>query len=270
MPDDTQPQDSGENGAVPAPEGTVAEADGRFQLQLDVFEGPLDLLLFLIEKEEMDITAVSLVQVTDQYLRYLRAGDQIDHTALAEFIAIGARLIYLKSRALLPKPQPEEEDEEDTGEDLVQRLREYRRFKEVAAQLKEIEELGLRAYPRLAPPPTLPMPTGLDGVTLDRLVRIFQEVLERQPEEDEPEGVVERHEVTVDEKVQELTQRLTQRKRLSFRAWISACRTRMEVIVSFMAVLELIKALRLYAEQSSEFGDIDLVALEGTGAAVEA
>src|SRR3989304_337605 len=101
-----------------------------FQLQLPVFEGPLDLLLYLIEREELDITAVSLVQVTDQYLSYLRSGEQIDATALAEFIAIGARLLYLKSRALLPKPPPAEEPLEGLAEDLVQRLREYRRFKE--------------------------------------------------------------------------------------------------------------------------------------------
>ncbi|MEX0785071.1 MAG: segregation/condensation protein A, partial [Dehalococcoidia bacterium] len=174
--------------------------DAAFQFQLPVFEGPLDLLLYLIEREELEITAVSLVQVTDQYLSYLRSGDQIDATALAEFIAIGARLLYLKSRALLPPPQPDEDPLEELGDDLVQRLREYRRFKEAAASLRDIEESGQRAYPRLAPPPAMPLPTGLDGVTLDLLASIVQEVLERQPEE-EPQGVVERHEVTVEQKV---------------------------------------------------------------------
>ena len=235
-----------------------------FELKLSVFEGPLDLLLYLIEREELDITAVSLVQVTDQYLSFLRRGDQIDATALAEFIAIGARLLLLKSRALLPKPHIDEDEEDDVAEDLVQRLREYRRFKEIAGTLQEIEEQGLRAYPRLAPPTDLPLPTGLDGVTLDLLLSIFQETLERTPdaEEEEEEAVVERHEVTVEQKVRELGDELRQRRRVSFRGWISACRTRVEVIVSLMAVLELIKSLDLRAEQDRTFGDIDLVALE--------
>ncbi len=242
-------------------ETSETESATAFELRLSVFEGPLDLLLYLIEREELDITAVSLLQVTDQYLSYLRSGDQIDATALAEFVAIGARLLYLKSRALLPRPPADEEPEGDLGEDLIQRLREYRRFKEVAGGLREIEEQGLRAYPRLAPPTDVPLPTGLDGVTLDLLVRIFQEVLARQPEE-EPEAVVEREEVTVEQKIRELSDRLERRKRLSFRAFISACRSRTEVIVCFLAVLELIKGLRLRAEQDATFGDITLLALE--------
>lgn len=237
------------------------EPTTAFQLQLPVFEGPLDLLLHLIDRDELDITAVSLLQVTDQYLAYLRSGDQIDARALAEFIATGARLLFLKSRALLPRPPTDDEEEEDLGEDLVQRLREYRRFKEVASGLKEIEERGRRAYPRLAPVPDVPLPTGLDGVTLDLLVQIFQEVLERKPEE-EPQGIVEIHEVTVEDRIRDLSDELLRRKKISFRTFISTCRSRVEVIVSFLAILELIKSLRLRAEQDAAFGDITLLALE--------
>lgn len=232
-----------------------------FQLQLPVFEGPLDLLLYLIDKHELDITAVSLVQVTDQYLSHLHAGEQIDAAALAEFIAIGARLLFLKSRALLPQPSTDDEPEEELGEDLVRRLREYQRFKEAASTLREMEERGLRAYPRLAPATGLPLPTGLDGVTTDLLLSIVQEVLTRQVEE-EPQGIIERQEVTVEQKVAELSESLQRRKRLSFRSFISACRSRIEIVVAFMAVLELIKGLRLRAEQDAAFADISLVALE--------
>ena len=235
-----------------------------FQLQLPVFEGPLDLLLYLIEREELDVTAVSLAEVTNQYLSYLRSGDQVDATALAEFIATGARLLLLKSRALLPQPDTDDEDVEELGEDLVQRLREYRRFKEAAGMLQDIEAEGLRTYPREAPPPELPLPTGLDGVTLDLLAEILREVLERQPDE-EPEVVVEREEVTVEEKVAELTQALQRQSQVSFRSFISSCRSRLEVIVAFIAVLELIKALRLEAAQDAPFGDISLVALAPAG-----
>ncbi len=243
---------------------TEPDADA-FQLRLNVFEGPLDLLLFLIEKEQLEITAVSLAQVTDQYLSYLRSGDQIDATALAEFIVIGARLLYLKSRALLPRPPALEEGEEDIGEDLVRRLREYRRFKEVAGQLRELADRGLRAYPRMSPPSGLPVPTGLDGVTVDLLMKIVQEVLARQPEE-EPEVLMPRQIITLEEKVAELLSTVRKRGKISFRTFISTCRSRLEVIVSFLAVLELIKALRLRAEQDALFGDISLVALSEAAA----
>ena len=241
-----------------------AEPSTAFQLQLPVFEGPLDLLLYLIEREELDITAVSLVQVTDQYLSHLRSGEQVDATALAEFIATGTRLLLLKSRALLPQPPSDDEDVEELGEDLVQRLREYRRFKEAAGMLQDIEAEGLRTYPREAPPPELPLPTGLDGVTLDLLAEIVREVLERQPVE-EPEVIVEREELTVEEMVAELTQALQRQSQVSFRSFISSCRSRLEVIVAFIAVLELIKALRLEAAQDAPFGDISLVALAPAG-----
>lgn len=240
---------------------TEADATDAFQLRLSVFEGPLDLLLHLIEREELDITAVSLVQVADQYLAYLRSADEIDAGALADFIVIGARLILIKSRALLPRPPAEDEDQEDYGDDLVQRLRDYKRFKEAAGWLRELDEQGSRSYPRMGPVSNIPLPTGLDGVTLDMLSVIVQEVLAKRQDEPE-EGVVERQGVTVEEKVSELTAQIERHKRLSFRRFISACRTRIDVIVSFMAVLELIKGLRLHAEQSALFGDIELVALE--------
>jgi segregation and condensation protein A len=160
----------------------------------------------------------------------------------------------------LPQPVADEEPEEDLGEDLVRRLREYRRFKEAAAMLQGIEETGLRTYPRLAPPSDLPLPTGLSDMTLDLMAQIFRDVLQRKPEE-EPQGIVERREVTVEEKVELLTERTQGRRKLSFRAFISECRSRVEVIVSFMAVLELIKALQISVEQDVAFGDISLVGI---------
>ncbi len=238
-------------------------ATDAFQLKLPVFEGPLDLLLYLIEREQLDITAVSLVQVTDQYLSYLRSGEQIDSYALAEFIAIGAKLIYLKSRALLPRPLPLEAGEEDFGDDLVRRLREYRQFKEAAGWLKDLEARGLRAYPRMAPVTGVPIPTGLDGVTVDLLLQIVQDVLTKKPEETVEEVVVKRTEYTVEDKIEELSSLIAKSKHVSFRSFISACHSRIEVIVAFLAVLELIKSLRLSARQDALFADISLIRLSG-------
>ena len=234
-----------------------------FELRLPVFEGPLDLLLHLLEKEELEITSVSLVQVTDQYLSYLHSLDEINMDALADFIAVGAKLLLLKSRALLPREAgaAEEGEEEDVGEELARLLIEYRRFKEAASLLREREDQGLRSYPRLAPPPEVPFSLGLDRVTLRKLSRIFRDALRRLPAEEEP-GTINRQEVSVREKVEEILAGLAQRGRLSFVGLVSACRTRLEVIVSFLAVLELIKAQRIVAEQERRFGDITLLLLE--------
>jgi segregation and condensation protein A len=234
-----------------------------FELKLPVFEGPLDLLLHLIEREELDITTVSLAQVTDQYWAYLHSASGLDPEALAEFIAIGARLLYIKSRALLPelRPRPREEEKEDPGEALAQMLVEYKRFRQAAETFRDLEERGQRAYPRLAPSKGVVLPPGLKGVTLDGLLSIFQEALSRQPAEEPVEGAILREPVTVDEKMETVMTAVGRgRGRASFRALVEACISRMEVIVVFLAVLELMKAGRVSAEQEESFGDIALVA----------
>ncbi len=235
------------------------------QLSLPYFEGPLDLLLHLIEREELDITTVALVQIADQYLGYLHQSEQLNLDALADFIYIGARLMLLKSRALLPRPPAPDsagELDDDDGEDLAEQLREYRRFKEAAGQLRAIESAGLHSYPRVAPPPELPPPLGLEGVTLDLLRQMVEQALARVPEEPEPHAVIRPHKVTVREKVALIRERLAAEGRLSFRALIAEARSRMEVIVSFMAVLELIKSRVLEAEQDAIFADIVLLPAE--------
>ncbi len=232
------------------------------ELKLPVFEGPLDLLLQLIEKEELDITTVSLVEVTDQYLAYVHSQKEIDADALADFVAIGAKLLYLKSRALLPRPPEAEEEQptaEEVGDELARLLAEYRRFKEAAGSLREMEEKGWHAYPRLAAPPEVPMPSGLERVTLKKLLKIVQEALKRQPAE--PEGAIEREEITIQGKVEEIQSALASEGRASFRRLVSACRSRLEIVVAFLAVLELIKSQRVQAKQDELFGDILLVPL---------
>jgi len=238
-----------------------------FEIKLPVFEGPLDLLLHLLEKEELDITSVSLVQVTDQYMSHLHAMEQINIDVLADFIAIGAKLLLLKSRALLPQEAgaPEEGEEEDVGEELTRLLIEYRRFKEAASALRDREEQGLRSYPRLSNPPELPLSSGLDRVTLRKLSRIFREALQRLPPEEE-EGTIQRQEVGVQQKVGEILAALAEKGHVSFRRVVSTCRSRLEVVVSFLAVLELIKAQRIAAYQEGLFGDISLRPLDAAEA----
>jgi len=245
--------------------GSSGAPAAMYELKLPYFEGPLELLLHLIEKDELDITTVSLVQVTDQYVAQIHSWENINLDALADFVSIGAKLIYLKSRALLPRPPTEAEqaDEEAVGRELTEMLREYKRFKDVALALRSIEDEGLRAYRRTAPPPDVPLPSGLDKVTLDRLMQLFRDALTRHPEE--PVAAIPRDIVSIRDKVREIETALRGTGQVSFRKLVLACHSRVEVIVSFLAVLELIKAGRVWGQQEELFGDISLVAI-GTAA----
>jgi segregation and condensation protein A len=252
---------TGETAPEAADAGDGDEAG--FRLELPTFEGPLDLLLHLIEREELDVTEVSLLAVTEQYLTQLRSQERINISALAEFIAIGARLLLLKSRALLPRDDEGDEDEEEGSElaDLVAALREYRRFKEAASYLGE-RDRGHASYRREAVPPKVPLPSGLDDVTLGSLTDVIRDVLARLPEEEEATAL-EREPVRLADRIGSLVDVLERERRTPFRALIERAQTRTEVIVDFMAVLELIKSRYLVAEQPQAFGEIELVRIEG-------
>jgi segregation and condensation protein A len=138
-------------------------------------------------------------------------------------------------------------------------LQEYKRFKDVALALREIEDEGLRAYRRNAPPPDVPLPAGLDKVTLDKLMALFRDAMTRQPSE--PVAAIPRDIVSVKEKLREIESALQETGQVSFKRLVLACRSRIEVIVSFLAVLELIKEGRVWGQQEELFGDISLVAI---------
>jgi len=232
------------------------------QIKVDGFDGPLDLLLDLIERNQLDITHLSLVQITDQYWQHVESSPSIEPDALADFIAVGSRLLYLKSCALLPSaspPQAAPAGADDVAGELTQMLEEYRRFKDAADLFRELEEQGRRTYGRLAPGRSVPLPPGLQGVTLDTLLEAVQEALARKPAEPE-EAFLEIEPVSVDEKVRDVSAALSRRRgRLRFGPLLAACKTRTEIVVLFLAVLELIKTGRLWAEQDRPFGDITLV-----------
>ena len=239
------------------------------EISLPVFQGPLDLLLHLIERDDLDITAVSLVTVTDQYLRAIRTGEGFDPQALAEFVSVGAKLIYLKSKALLPRaPQEDGEglDDDDVGRELVDLLREYKRFAEVADMLEERQDEGTRIYTRLAPPPEQPEGSGLHNVTMERLRAIMLEVLNKKPPEPRVRAVIVRDTtMTLGERLFDFRERLQRRGRFSFRRMMLECTTRVDVVVSFMAVLELVRSGECDAEQDAAWGDIVVVALVRAG-----
>ncbi|MYA18991.1 MAG: hypothetical protein F4Z25_01695 [Chloroflexi bacterium] len=249
--------------AAAAPSDAEAQQGDLFALDLPKFHGPLELLLHLIERRELDITEVSLVAVTEQYLAHVREGDHIDLGALASFIAMGARLLLLKSRALLPRdPEDEDEAEDSDPQALLDALAEYRRYRQAAEHLRDLESEHRTGYRREAAAPELPLPSGLDGVTTDQLYALFREVLERLPEE-EPQTEVEREAVVLRDRVSLLTERLERDRTVSFRELIGAATSRLVVIVDFLAVLELIRRRYVEARQDDAFGEITLARIEG-------
>ena len=257
--------------------GEAERPDDAFHLHLEVFSGPLELLLHLIERQELDITEVSLFAVTEQYLTFLRDGEQINLGALAEFIAVGARLLLLKSRALLPRdPDEEFESEEDEADadpaDLLVALQEYRRIRSAADYLRSLEDEHRTGYRRDVPPPEVPLPTGLDQVTLDRLMAVFAEVLTRLPAEpaQKQPRVYQRSSVRLQDRVQRLAKLLDRQGRVPFRQIVEQATSRLEVIVDFLAVLELIKSGYLEARQEAAFGEIELVRRQGALAPTDA
>ena len=245
--------------------GGVGSSGVMAEITLPVFQGPLDLLLHLIERDDLDITAVSLVAVTDQYLRAIRTSEGFDPGALAEFVAVGAKLIYLKSKALLPKPPQEDAEamDDDVGRELIELLREYKRFAEIASVLEERQDTGFRIYTRLAPPPVAPEGTGLSSVTMERLRTIMIEVLNKKPVEARPRAVLQRDTaMTLTQRIGEFRERLRRRGKFSFRRAIMECTDRLEVVVSFLAILELLKSGEADAQQAEAWGDIEVVALK--------
>ena len=227
-----------------------------FPISLPLFQGPLDLLLHLVERRQFDITEVSLVAVTEQYLDYLRRSDDIDPDALVEFIVVAARLLLIKSRRLLPSVEPPspQPPAEDPAQELVERLLEYRRVREAAASLRELEGRDMRAYPR--PAPSSPLAPPLEGVGLADLMRAFQEALARQtlsPELDVE--TIAPESLRIEDKITEIEMAVVAGP-VSFFGLMAHCRTRREVIVSFLALLELWRLARVRVVQEQLFGEI--------------
>jgi segregation and condensation protein A len=226
-------------------------------IRLPVFEGPLDLLLQLIERQELDITAVSLAQVADQYLAIIEDMGQRGLADLTAFLVVAARLVLIKSRVLLPGYTAPGDDAESVAADLVDQLEIYRRFKEAAQELARREEEGLQAYVRLNPPFTVPAWFDLEEVVLEGLLAAAQEALDALPASP-VEEVISPVTVTVGDQIALIQKQIARCGRVSFRAVLSRAASRLEVIVTLMAVLELLKQDRVRVLQEGLFGPIFL------------
>jgi segregation and condensation protein A len=226
-----------------------------YSILLPVYEGPLDLLLDLIERAELDITKVSLAAVTDQYLTYLKQLHERDLGDLASFLVIAARLLQIKSEALLPRPPVREPGEEDPGDALARQLIAYKRYKQVAFQLAERTDAHLRTFLRVAPPPVIEPKLDLRGIDRHALRKAMLDVLSAARSDDLVQTIAA-PKIHIRDKIALIFQTLRQRGRATFRELVGRARSRLEIVVSFLAVLELIKLRKVEADQERLFGDI--------------
>jgi segregation and condensation protein A len=233
-----------------------------YSVDTPVYEGPMDLLLQLIEHAELDITRLSLALVTDQYLQYIRNLPEKVADEVSAFLVIAARLIQIKSEALLPRPPVREPGEEDLGEALARQLIAYKRYRQIADLLGQRENAGLRTYLRLAPPPKVEGIVDIAGLTLDDLVVAAQEIFSISVQKTSLNHVVPMQRVTVREKIALITNVLHQDRRASFRTLLTSNPDRLEIVVTFLAVLELIKRHLVKVSQEGLFGDISIEVTE--------
>lgn len=223
-----------------------------------VFEGPLDLLLHLIERAELDITKLSLAQVTDQYLEHMHRLPELMAEEVSAFLVVAAKLLLIKSEALLPRPPVREEGEEDPGEALARQLILYRRYKKIAELLETKESLGLRSYLRLVAPPKVEGVLDLSEVSLSDIVKAAQNILLKVDDRLELKSVVSPPQVTIRQKINLIKRYLIQSGRFNFRSILSKAPSRIEIVVSFLAMLELIKRHLVIANQDALFGEIEI------------
>jgi len=238
-------------------EGLFGNLTGSYKVQIPVYEGPLDLLLHLIERAELDITAVSLAAVTDQYLSHLQGLEQIKPDEISSFLVIAAKLVQIKSEALLPRPPQREAGEEDPGMTLVEQLKLYKSFKEIGLWLEQRQELGLHSYLRIAPPPKVEAKLDLSNLTLEGLLAAAESALARAEDKKALGTVIAPPRVTIREKIELITRSMKNIQRLTFSSLITDSATRIEIVVTFLALLELIKRYHVVAQQEVLFGEIE-------------
>ncbi len=231
-----------------------------YQVSTPVYEGPLDLLLHLIERAELDITRLALAQVTDQYLEHLRQIQEQSPEEVSAFLVIAARLIQIKSEALLPRPPVRQPDEEDPGAALAQQLLAYKRFRQIADLLSRREEQHMRSYLRLAPPPKIEGTVDLSGLGLPDLIAAAQSIFFANEAKTSLNRVVTPPKVTIREKIAVIARMIRRKGSFNFRSVLTRRHSRLDVVVTFLALLELVKRRLVNAKQDALFGEIEVEA----------
>lgn len=249
----------------------------ELSVKLEVFEGPLDLLLHLLDKNKVSIYDIPIVEITDQYLAYIRQMQRQDLDIMSEFMVMAATLLDIKARWLLPKEENEDGEEEDPRAELVEQLLQYKMYKYLAAELKDRQmDAGRQMYKT----PTIPAevreyepPVDLDqltdGLNLKILHGIFESVMRRREDKLDPIrsrfGKIEKEEVSLEEKMAFMEEFLESHRSFSFRQLLEKQASRVEIVVTFLAVLELMKTGRILVSQEETFGDIRILVNQKEG-----
>ena len=234
----------------------------EYKVKFEIFEGPLDLLLYLIKKEEVDIYEVNLTQLATQFIEYIDVMRMLDLEIAGEFLVMASTLMYIKSRELLPLEQQVQTEGEDDGEDprweLIRQLVEYKKFKDAAAQLQTLETRQEGVFPRqpgrvefASEAPAKP------EVSLFDLLNAVNSILKRVGQRDDLRDVFE-DKWTVSEKIEQMMKAIAGRPRLKFSELFERAMSRTEVVVTFLALLELIRLKQILASQSEAFGEIEI------------
>ncbi len=233
----------------------------EYKVKLDVFEGPLDLLLYLIKRDEVDIHDISIERITKQYLSYIEAFQVLNIELAGEFIVMAANLLYIKSRTLLPVDQQmgeEDAEEDDPRWELIRQLIEYKKFKEAAARLRDREALQENLFPRMPVVPDLAPAENLlvEEVGIFDLIHAFQKILKRLEKKPEDLREIFAENFTVSDKIDYLLRVTSTATSVRFEELFANAATRTEIVVTFLAMLELIRLKQLRVRQESHFDEI--------------
>lgn len=249
--------------------------------KLEHFEGPLDLLLHLIEKNKVSIYDIPIVLITEQYLAYVNEMEEEDLDVVSEFLVMAATLLDIKSRMLLPAEEEESGEEEDPRAELVRRLLEYKMYKYMARELEAREEEAEGAFYKA---PTIPKEVAryeppvdldqlLDGLTLARLQKIFDSVVKRKEDKVDPVrsnfGTIRKEPVSLEQRIGTVMRYAREHRSFSFRQLLERQADRLEVVVTFLAILELMKVGKIQLTQDAAFEDMYIETLEKEGESEE-
>ena len=235
--------------------------ESDYKVKLEVFEGPLDLLLYLIKKEEVDIYDIPIERITNQYMEYLSLMQLLNLEVAGEFLVMAATLMYIKSRMLLPVDQQVTDSEAEEGEDprweLIRQLVEYKKFKDAALQLGQREEEQANIFPRRGVDAAIEIDQAvpLAEVGIFDLIGAFNEVLKRATARSDFHEIMEER-FTVSDKIEEILYTLRDRAEMLFSELFEQASSRTEIVVTFLALLELIRLKRLKVTQHKPFGEI--------------
>jgi len=233
----------------------------KYKVKLEIFEGPLDLLLYLIKKEELDIYDIPIAKITDQYLEYLEMMKLLDLDIAGEFIVMAATLMQIKSKLLLPPDEtPQEEmEQEDPRTELVKRLLEYKRFKEAADELAAKEAVSSQLYSRKTEEKPLleTEDSPFFEASIFDLLTAFSKILKEVPKETFYRVV--KDEFTVGEKIHDIFHMLVNQPRIVFSKLFKEAKSKLEIIATFLAVLELIRLKEIVVVQQEAFSEIELI-----------